>query len=467
VAQMLRQLASGVIIALLLLSPGAVLADHDQEHRIWESRSRFELGRMYEQAGDLPRAEENYRRAVELWPENSEAREGLQRMLSGKTPKAPDSGLWGRLFSWVPGFGGSFVSPGLELIGWAALIIVTIAFVVRVGAETVRLAFLKARGIPLLALSDFTDPQQRLPGLQHQVASFMNDAGLTIYDEKGAVKPDFNLIGDAAPFPQARLLARLLDTIVTRQVQKIRVDVTQGDGLIHCAISLHDSGTGYVRYLPVVSLPPDAAQIPGELSRLAARHIADTILIDLSRDTNTRGLLYQRMGDYQAALSQFRQAANEAQKKGDCGEFYQAFLNLGNLYSFLGLQERSVEAYNVVAQSARNPVTQALIQAAIASSYRWWALSAPEDQRLTYDWLARQAIEKALAAPRKSSLVHYTIACYYSLAGQFEESLRWLREAVGGDLGYLDYAETDPDLEPLRRWLGGRSIGEAIGLRVG
>lgn len=460
--------ASALVLLFLLFLAGALQADHDQEHRIWESRSRYELGRMYEQAGDLTRAEENYQKAVELWPENLEAREALQRLLNNRQPKpGVGGGFWEGIFSWVPGFGGSFVSPGLELVGWAALLIVTVAVVLRVGVETVRLSYWKARGIPLLALGDFHDPTGRLPGLQHQVASFMNDSGLTIYDEKGAVKPDFNLIGDASPFPQARLLARMLDVVLTRQVQKLRVDVTYGDGLVNCAISLTDSSTGYVRYLPVVSAPPDAAPTPGDLARFTARNIADTILVDLSRDQNTKGLLYQRMGDYQAALSHFRQAVADAQKKGDCSDFYQAFLNLGNLYSFLGLQERSVESYNMVAERSRNPTTLALLHAAIACSYKWWAETTTEDQRPTYDWLAKQAIEKALVSAHKSSLVHYTIACYYSLSGEFEECLRWLREAVAGDLGFLDYAETDPDLEDLRRWLKGKSLGEAIGLRIG
>lgn len=467
----IRPLVAGALFLICLsLFGGLALAETDQETRIWESRSQLELGRMYEQAGDLHRAEDHYRRAIESWAENMEAREGLQRVLQERAPK-PDGGVggsfWAKLFSWVPGLGTGGTPGGLEIVGGLVLLLLVVAVLLKVGIETVRLAYRRARGIPLLALGEFHDPGGRLPGLQHQVASYMNDSGLTIYDEKGAVMPDFNLIGDAAPFPQARFLVRLLDVILTRQVKKIGVSVSVSDGLIHCSIALTDSGTGYVQYLPVVSMPPNAASASADLTRLLARGIADTMLISLARDENTKGLLFQRMGDYQSALSHFRQAVAVGQKRGDCDEYYQACLNLGNLYSFLGLQERSVEAYNTVLERTNHPVTQALLNAAIACSYRWWALTSSEEQRPSFDWLGRQSIERAVGSTHKSALVHYTIGCYYSLVGEFEESLRWLREAVAGDLGFLEYAETDPDLEHLREWLRDKSIGEALGLRIG
>jgi tetratricopeptide (TPR) repeat protein len=216
----------------------------------------------------------------------------------------------------------------------------------------------------------------------------------------------------------------------------------------------------------VVSIDPSHFPGAGELTKLVAGLVADAILISLSRDPNTRGLLHQRMGDWSSALKEFTTAAEVSKKRGICGTYYQAHLNLGNLYSFLGLQDKSVAAYTEVAERAQSPITLALIHAAMACSYENWKHVSPPDQRGTYEYLARQAIEKALASQHKTPLVAYTIACYYSLAGQIEECLRWLREAVAGDLAYLDYAQTDPDMENLRRWLDGRSLGEALGLRV-
>jgi tetratricopeptide (TPR) repeat protein len=294
----------------------------------------------------------------------------------------------------------------------------------------------------------------------------MNDAGLTIYDEKGVTLPDFNFIGDTG-FSQAKLVIRLLELVYTRQVQRINVDMSQNDGLLNAAVSLTDSGSGYVRYLRVVAVDPVAYKVPGELTRLVAQMVANTILISLSRSENTRGLLLQRIGDWTGALREFLRAAEAAKAKGKCVEYYQAFLNLGNLYSFLGMQDKSVAAYSEVAEKAQNPRTLALLQAAMACSYKNWELASPADQKGPYEWLAQQAIGKALGSGAKTPLVCYTIACYYSLASQIEECLVWLREAVAGDLAYLEYAQTDPDMETLRQWLGGRSLGDALGLRVG
>lgn len=425
---------------------------------------------MYETAGDLTRAEQYYQQALEVWPDNTEARIALQNLIESRNAPAPDTSFWSTLFSWLPGVGagagGTYATRVAEVFVWIAMIAVFVALFFKYGMETIRLAVLRSKGIPLLGLGEFKDPSGRLPGLPHQLATYMNDAGLTIYDEKGAVLPDFNFIGEAG-FAQAKLLAKVLEMLYARQVHKINVDVTQDGNLINASISLVDNGSGYVRYLQVVSVDPQDFNGPGELIRVCARLIADAILISLSRDPNTKGLLYQRMGDWNAALKEFIVAAEAAKKKGLCGQYYQAHLNLGNLYSFLGLQDKSVAAYNEVVEKAQNPTTLALIQAAMACSYKNWQLEAPPDQQGTYEWLARQAVEKALASPHKTYLVAYTIACYYSLSGQIEECLRWLREAVAGDLAYLDYALTDPDMEFLRRWLDGRSLGEALGLRVG
>lgn len=254
--------------------------------------------------------------------------------------------------------------------------------------------------------------------------------------------------------------------LYSRAVQRINVDTSLDDGMLNASVSLVDSGNGYVRYLHVVSVDPQQYSGAGELTRVVAQLVADAILISISRDPNTRGLLHQRMGDWTGALKEFTSAAESAKKRGLCGTYYQAHLNLGNLYSFLGLQDKSVAAYTEVAEKAANPHTLALIQAAMACSYRNWCNTSPPDQRGTYEWLARQAIERALAAPQKTPLIAYTIACYHSLSNQIEDCLRWLREAVSGDLAYLDYVLTDPDMENLMKWLNGRSPAEALGLRV-
>lgn len=464
-----------LVLALCLTAvwthPARADAPPDQQ-RITDSKSRYDLGRMYEQAGDLSRAEQYYQDALQLWPDNQDAKDALQRLIDARKPAPPPpEPFWQKWLSWLPlgdpsTGSGNLVATVMEAIGWIVMVVALGLVFLKLGLETVRLAVLRSKGIPLLGIGEFNDPTARLPGLPHQVATDMNDAGLTIYDEKGAVVPDFNFIGDSG-FTQAKVLAKVLEMLYAREVQRINVDISLDDGMLNAAVSLADSANGYVRYLHVVSLDPNLYTGPGELTRVTAQLIADAILIAISRDANTRGLLYQRMGDWTSALKEFIAAADDAKKNNKCGEYYQAHLNLGNLYSFLGLQDKSVQAYTEVAEKTHNPTTLALIQAAMACSYKNWQFQSPPDQQPTFEWLARQAIDKALASPARTPLIAYIIACYYSLSNQIDECLKWLREAVAGDLGYLDYVLTDPDMENFRRWLHGRTPGEVLGLRVG
>ncbi|MFZ5815082.1 MAG: tetratricopeptide repeat protein [Bacillota bacterium] len=461
------RLRRGAILALLLcigaLWAGWALAEGVEDDAIAKSRSRYDLGQFYQQVGDLERARQMYEEALNLWPDNLEAKNALYNLVWLPQPEEPP---WWKKWLGIPTDGsGSFISVLVEIFGWTALLLFFLAIAFKLGVETVRLWILRRRGIPLLGIGQFLDPRQRLPGLPHYLSTNMNEAGLTIYDEKGAVLPDFQFIGETG-LPQAKLLAKLMEMVYNRQFQRINVEITEEDGLVNAAVSLADSANGYVRYLRVVSLDPTPYEQPGELVKVMARLIADAILVSLSRDANTRGLLYQRMGDWTQALKEFLTAAGSARKAGKCGDYFQAHLNLGNLYSFLGLQDKSVAAYTEVSEQTKNPTTLTLIQAALACSYRTWAEGSPLDQRDTYDWLARQAIEKAISSQHKTPLISYTIACYYSLSSRFEDCLRWLREAVAGDLAYLSYAMSDPDMENLRRWLGDRPLSGALGLRV-
>lgn len=464
-----------LLVTLGVLSAGWALAETagvsaqgettaSSDEAIAKSRTRYDLGQMYQQAGDVERARQMYTEALDLWPDNLEARNALSSLIW--TPPPVEQPAWWQKWLGIPSDGsGSFMSILVEIFGWAALLVFFLAISLKIALETLRLWILRRRGIPLLGLGHFLDPTLRLPGLPHYLATNMNDAGLTIYDEKGAILPDFNFIGETG-LPQAKLLAKLMEMVYNRQFQRIHVEITEEAGQLNAAVSLADNATGYVRYLQVVAIDPRPYTYPGDLVKVVARLIADAILVSLSRDANTRGLLYQRMGDWQMALKEFSAAAQHARQAGNCGEFYQAHLNLGNLYSFLGLQDKSVGAYTEVSESASNPLTLTLIQAALACSYRNWAIASPLDQRDTYDWLARQAIDKAVGSQHKSPLINYTIACYYSLSSRFEDCLRWLREAVAGDLAYLTYALSDPDMENLRRWLGDRPLTEALGMRL-
>ncbi len=464
-----RWRVAGWLAVLLCLGgiwAGLALGESTPEE-MKQSQNLYKQGLFYEQQGDLARAQSYYDQALVLWPENFDAYNARQNLINLQKPAVIEVPWWQKLFG-IPSDGTSasaLISLIVNIVGWGALLVLFLVISVKVGLETLRLWLLRRRGIPLLGMGHFLDPTLRLPGLPHYLATNMNDAGLTIFDEKGAILPDFNFIGETG-LPQAKLLAKLMEMAYSRQFQRINVEISEEAGLINAAVSLADNATGYVRYLQVVALDPNPYRGPGELVKVMARLVADAILVSLSGDANTRGLLHQRMGDWTQALKEFIQGAEQARARGNCGQYYQAHLNLGNLYSFLGLQDKSVAAYTEVAERAKSPRTITLIQAALACSYRNWAESSPMDQRDTYEWLARQAIEKAVGSQHKSPLINYTIACYYSLSSRYEECLRWLREAVSGDLAFLTYALTDPDMENLRRWLGDRPLSEALGLRL-
>lgn len=61
--------------------------------------------------------------------------------------------------------------------------------------------------------------------------------------------------------------------------------------------------------------------------------------------------------------------------------------------------------------------------------------------------LAIAALDNALAAEPEDALIHYNLACYYSLAGDKREALRFLSRAVAmnGDFRQLMNEESDFD----------------------
>ena len=72
-------------------------------------------------------------------------------------------------------------------------------------------------------------------------------------------------------------------------------------------------------------------------------------------------------------------------------------------------------------------------------------------------------VDEQLAKLRPDdSLVHYNLACSYSLTSRFEEALAALHRAL--DLGYRDFKwmSRDPDLKNLRSNPGYRKVRERI-----
>lgn len=86
---------------------------------------------------------------------------------------------------------------------------------------------------------------------------------------------------------------------------------------------------------------------------------------------------------------------------------------------------------------------------------------APDDQhvRLALAWcykrcqrldLAIQSLEEALDFVPDCAILHYNLACYWSLARQVRKSVSFLARAFELDPDYRDRVGTEPDFDPIR-----------------
>lgn len=65
--------------------------------------------------------------------------------------------------------------------------------------------------------------------------------------------------------------------------------------------------------------------------------------------------------------------------------------------------------------------------------------------------LAIQALEEALAADPEEAIVHYNLACYWSLANNAKLSVGYLSRAFELDPRLRDLVPTEPDFDPIRK----------------
>ncbi len=64
--------------------------------------------------------------------------------------------------------------------------------------------------------------------------------------------------------------------------------------------------------------------------------------------------------------------------------------------------------------------------------------------------LAIEALEQAMPVANDEAIVHYNLACYWSLAGNRALALRYLSQALSLDPRYRDLIEEEPDFNPIR-----------------
>jgi tetratricopeptide (TPR) repeat protein len=63
---------------------------------------------------------------------------------------------------------------------------------------------------------------------------------------------------------------------------------------------------------------------------------------------------------------------------------------------------------------------------------------------------AREALRKVIEVKPDSAGAYYNMACMYAREGEIEESVRWLKEAVGHGFSDWGLVKTDKDLENIR-----------------
>jgi tetratricopeptide (TPR) repeat protein len=64
--------------------------------------------------------------------------------------------------------------------------------------------------------------------------------------------------------------------------------------------------------------------------------------------------------------------------------------------------------------------------------------------------LAIQALEEALSLETCEAIIHYNLACYWSLAGNRKLALRYLAQALDIDPSYRDLIPEEHDFDPIR-----------------
>ena len=76
--------------------------------------------------------------------------------------------------------------------------------------------------------------------------------------------------------------------------------------------------------------------------------------------------------------------------------------------------------------------------------------------------LAIGALERAEEVSPEEAIVHYNLACYWSLLGKKQRSLAYLSRAISLDSNYRDLLVDEPDFDPIRSDPEFRALTEII-----
>ena len=106
----------------------------------------------------------------------------------------------------------------------------------------------------------------------------------------------------------------------------------------------------------------------------------------------------------------------------------------------LRASERHAEAIGVLEQAA---------DLLPSNVHVWLALGWCRKRTGRLD-LAINALERAEEATPEEAIVHYNLACYWSLAGKKQRALAYLSRAISIDANYRELIVDEPDFDPIR-----------------
>lgn len=113
-------------------------------------------------------------------------------------------------------------------------------------------------------------------------------------------------------------------------------------------------------------------------------------------------------------------------------------------YHVLGQSLRVMEKY----REAVGPLEQAAVLAPDQIDI-WLALAWCQKRSGRLD-LAIQSLEEALLVDANEAIIHFNLACYWSLAENVPQALFYLAEAFEIDLKYRNLVDDEADFDPIR-----------------
>jgi Flp pilus assembly protein TadD len=158
----------------------------------------------------------------------------------------------------------------------------------------------------------------------------------------------------------------------------------------------------------------------------------------VSLKTRIRQTKIQRAAEGYLELGMAQHALDALARLGD-----RAQLDAWSLY-LQGEALRAMERY----EEALLPLRQAT-RLAPENLHLWFALGWCY-KRVGRIHLAIRSLEQVLAVDPAEALVHYNLACYWSLAGNKQRALQYLSRALQLDPDYRRRIDAETDFDPIR-----------------